>query len=300
MRIGIVGFSSSLAPDALERAKQYAASVGVEFVLPFDPSLQYGKSDFLFSSASAETRIQALEQLLEDSTIDAIVSARGAYGSMELLEGLPAEALRAHKKPIFGLSDTTALLIAIKEVAQEACCVHATTVMSGFAKAAQNELAAKSVTALLSYIRTGKTPTQTLQLCSDYGSGEQSSEIQGELVGGNLSMLVSLLGTPWSPEYFGKILFIEEIGERPYKVLRMLTQLRLAGAFAGLQAVLLGDFLQCTHAHGATLEMVFREFFLKLKIPVFKGLACGHGEYNLPLEIGALASIDVSGSLSVR
>ena len=111
-------------------------------------------------------------------------------------------------------------------------------------------------------------------------------------------MMQTLIGTPWEPDYRGKILCLEDVGERPYRILRMLTHLKLAGRFESLSGVILGSFAGCDHNTGPSLEEVFKSFFGSFSVPVLRGAPFGHQDLNLPFPIGLTASI-VDGKVSI-
>ena len=107
----------------------------------------------------------------------------------------------------------------------------------------------------------------------------------GEIVGGNLSILASMLGTPWQVSGKGKIIFLEEVGEGPYRVHRLLLQMKLAGFFKDAAGVMLGEFTKCEHPEklGPTIDQVIEDIFADVDAPLVRGLPCGHGKRNLPL-----------------
>ena len=121
------------------------------------------------------------------------------------------------------------------------------------------------------------------------------------LVGGNLALIGSTLGTPWEIDTHDAILFIEDVGEPPYKIDRLLTQLRLAGKLGGVRGVLIGDFSDVSAAgasaeqvalDAARLQRLWQEFFLPLNVPVLAGWRSGHVDPNLTLPIGAVVTLD--------
>ncbi|MCO5144208.1 MAG: LD-carboxypeptidase, partial [Oligoflexia bacterium] len=127
---------------------------------------------------------------------------------------------------------------------------------------------------------------------------------EGIILGGNLSIILSLLGTPYLPDFTDAILFLEDCGEPPYRVDRMLTQLASAGILQKLQGVLLGDFeadvvYTDPKAEKSYWKPTLRERFLDLNIPILEKLPVGHGKYNEPLPLGVRASIQKNGNLKI-
>jgi muramoyltetrapeptide carboxypeptidase len=131
-------------------------------------------------------------------------------------------------------------------------------------------------------------------LAALHGEVWVSGHASGPLVGGNLSMIAATCGTPWQLDARGALLFLEDVGEAPYRIDRMLQQLRDAGVFEGVAGLLLGTWDGCAAPSGAgwTLEDVLREAVDDLGVPVLAGLPFGHGARNHPLPIGAIATLD--------
>ncbi|HLU48464.1 MAG TPA: LD-carboxypeptidase, partial [Planctomycetota bacterium] len=116
------------------------------------------------------------------------------------------------------------------------------------------------------------------------------------LTGGNLSVVTAMIGTPFELRTDGAILFLEEVQEEPFRIDRMLSQLRLAGKLRGLRGVLLGEFVRCEGlgANVRPLETIFREYFGDLGVPVLSGFPAGHVSDNVTLPIGARVRLDAT------
>jgi muramoyltetrapeptide carboxypeptidase len=115
---------------------------------------------------------------------------------------------------------------------------------------------------------------------------------EGEMMGGCLSLLVTTLGTPYEIDTVGKILFLEDIGEKPYRIERMLTQLKMAGKLAHVAGVLFGDFTNCEDDGSRGLKQIVGELFSDVGYPVVMGMKAGHGQENLTLPFGATMALD--------
>ena len=123
---------------------------------------------------------------------------------------------------------------------------------------------------------------------------------EAEMVGGCLSIVVTTLGTPYEIGTAGKILFLEDIGERPYRIERMLTHLKMAGKLEGIAGLIFGSFTNCEGEGGRGLREIFQELFRDAPYPVMAGLDAGHGEENLLLPFGVRMALDgKAGSLSL-
>jgi muramoyltetrapeptide carboxypeptidase len=203
---------------------------------------------------------------------------------MRLLPFLDGPTLTARPKILVGFSDATVLL----------------------AQAARARLASVHGPVLTQLHRLPEQDRRALHgLLEQPGPGLLLSElatiipgrVQGPLLGGNLEVFSRLLGTPFMPDLDGAILFLEEVGERPYRVDRLITHLDLAGVWNRVAAVVVGQFIDCREREGSKLvsppvEEVLEERLGRLPIPVVVGGAFGHGDRNAPLPYGTLAELD--------
>lgn len=289
-RIGIIALSSPAAGDRVLAGLKELESLGYKTEVALDPARYYGKHDHLFSSDSAQNRAIALMDLFEDEGIKAILAVRGAYGCMEALPYFDFRIARRNPKPVIGFSDTTAFLVALYQSAG-IVSIHGPSLEGGFARAAADEAAKKSGRALIDLLSTKASSARHQFKCIK--SGRRAS---GRLIGGNLSMLAALAGTPWQPQCAEHILFIEDIGEKPYRVHRMLFQLKLAGALEGVKGVVLGSFSKSgtDQSGGPGVEEAVLDIFEDTRVPILAGGSFGHEQPNYPMPIGIRASIDES------
>lgn len=285
--LGVIALSAACEKERFERGVNCLTAMGFSVRVALDPCINYGRDTHLFSSDSAEARAAALMELFADGQVAAIIAARGAYGALEVLPHLDFKLIAEAPKPVVGFSDVTAILVALYQQSSLGV-VHGPSIESAFSKAHADEGARLSSAAIVSYLK-GEVinPLQSLTLKHMCGG----LQTEGPLIGGNLSVLASLLGTPWEPNLDGHILFLEEVGEKPYRIHRLLMQLKLSGKLKRLAGVLLGDFLDCRYEHGPQLSDVIHDVFDGLKYPVFAGLAAGHAGVNLPVPLGLRAVI---------
>ncbi|MCY0994125.1 LD-carboxypeptidase [Nannocystis sp. ILAH1] len=220
-------------------------------------------------------RLAALQAALDDPEVTAIVCARGGYGLTRLLPHLRAERFSAAPKLLVGFSDATALLC--WALGAGVCSVHGPVVtqLSALPQADAQRLAT---------LMRGELPAP---LSGDAGVGE--ARVAGPLVPANLEVLRSLVGTPWLPDLAGTIVALEEIGERPYRLDRALTQLITSGAFAGVRGFAIGQLYACDEPPAGNPDSpdartVVRERLQSLGVPLVLGLPFGH----LPHEHAAL------------
>ncbi len=232
-----------------------------------------------FLAGSDARRLAELREALADPSVDAIVAARGGYGVTRLLSRLHPEAVRDAKKLLVGFSDLTAL--------------HAL-----WARAGLRSIHGPMVCALG---RAEPAQVERWMAVAEGGAIEPFRALEplapgvaeGPLVGGNLAVLAAVAGTAHAPPLEGAILFLEDVGEAPYRVDRMLTTLRDAGWLARVAGVALGTFTGC-HARddGRTVDEVLADRLGDLGVPVVRGIGAGHVPDNLELPLGARARLD--------
>lgn len=231
-------------------------------------------------------RAEELNRYLRDPDVRAILPARGGYGVMRILDQLDADALRRDPKLIVGFSDLTALLAwAIKAQVRP---VHGPMLVQ------LGTLPPEDVTWLYRLLEevepAGELPAELARV-GNRGGGT----LEGRLVGGNLELVSRLCGTPWHLDLGASVFLIEDVGERPYRVDRMLTQLKLAGALDAVRAVAVGDFTRCEEPDGTPPDVgaVIAERLAAFDLPALSGLPVGHGTRNLALPMGARCAVDL-------
>jgi len=244
-----------------------------------------------FLAGPDERRLEELTAALADPEARAVVMARGGYGLMRLLPFVDPGILVERPRPIVGFSDGTALLAFAARAG--VASIHGPVVTQ------LGSLAGGDQRALFERL---ETPGPSLLL--EGLEGLIPGRVRGPLIGGNLEMFSRLLGTPVLPDVSGAILFFEDLGERPYRVDRLLTHLDLAGVFGVAAGVVAGDFSSCrepeaTRDDSPTAEEVLVDRLGRLPIPVALGGAFGHGTRNRALPYGTLCELDTgTGTLT--
>ncbi|MEE8508020.1 MAG: LD-carboxypeptidase [Myxococcota bacterium] len=230
-------------------------------------------------------RAKEFMQLVTDPEVDGILCARGGYGCDRILPLLDADAVRSAAKPLVGYSDITALLLWQQRRAG-LMGVHGPMLDRGA------DVDPAAVAALVAQL-TGAVETPI----SLRGVGRGGERAQGRLVGGSLTLVAASIGTDWEVQTRGAILLLEDHGERPYRIDRMLQQLRGSGKLASAVGIGLGDFSSCVDERfpDSTSESVIEEIVRPLGIPLVTGLPFGHRRANFPWPMGARASIDGQG-----
>jgi muramoyltetrapeptide carboxypeptidase len=262
-------FDVALFERGVERLRQ-------RYEVVYDPAITE-RTGFL--AGSDARRLAELQAALDDPEASCLLAARGGYGATRLLDRLEPERVRAARKLLIGFSDITALhaLWARAELGS----VHG-PMTAGLGAMDEAELA-RWVAAVEAGPAEGFTDL----------IGLRGGRTQGRLLGGNLTVLCALLGTPYLPAFDGAVLFLEDVGERPYRVDRMLTSLDQAGVLARLAGVVLGGFTAATPGtDGVSAEQVLEERLGRLPIPVLRGLPAGHLEGNRVLHLGSLVELD--------
>jgi muramoyltetrapeptide carboxypeptidase len=234
-------------------------------------------------------RADELTQLVTDPRIDGIVCARGGYGCDRILARLDARLFRAAAKPLVGYSDVTTLLLWQQRCAGLAG-FHGPMLDRG------GELDPGALEALTAQL-TGAAELPTRLRGTPGGGGAA----EGRLVGGSLTLVTASLGTPWEVDPRGTVLLLEEVNEQPFRVDRMLQQLRSAGKLDGLAGLGFGDLSSCTDArYGSCVQEVVAELVSGLGVPWVTGLPFGHVRCNVTWPVGARATLDgVAGVLSI-
>ena len=299
MTVGLVTPASN-APENedLLAAMDFVRSLGFE--AKASPSL-FERNQYL--AGNDEQRAQDLNLMFADPEVDAIFCVRGGYGSGRLLRDLDYDTIAANPKVLMGYSDITAILNSI----------HLRTGLVTF----HGPIAGSNLTdySYEQYRRVLVDPGPQTRIGEpppfDTRPGIVDREnrltpivggrAEGRLVGGNLSLMVTLLGTPFEPDFEDAILFLEDVDEPPYAVDRMLTHLWLAGKLEQVAGIAFGKFTDANYSGNTfSMEQVIRDRCEPLGIPVLRGLMIGHVADQTVVPVGVRARLDVdAGSLTL-
>lgn len=272
-RVAVVAPASPFDPNELR--------AGVDFLRQFyrvdvDPGV-FTRRGYL--AGDDQRRADELNRALTDRSVRAILAARGGYGATRLLPLLDFSALAGQEKLLVGFSDITALHAQWQRHGQRS--LHASMVAA--LGRAQPRHRRRFLRAL-----AGSGPAELTGL-----QALRHGQACGPLCGGNLTVLCALLGTPYMPDLSGCVLFLEDVGERPYRVDRMLTSLGLSGSLAQVAAVLIGAFTDAPPGpDGVTVDEVLQERLSPLGVPVLSGVPAGHIDDNLELPLGGSVWVD--------
>ncbi|HMK74467.1 MAG TPA: LD-carboxypeptidase [Myxococcaceae bacterium] len=277
-RIAVVAPSSPFDRERFDRGLERLAR---RYTPVLDPHV-FDAERYLAGSDSV--RAGSLHRALVDPGVQAVFCARGGSGAGRLLPLLDLEAVPP--RLLVGFSDATSLHAALQSRGRTS--VHAPVVTQ---LADQPESVLDRLFQLLEGGLPGPLAGATPLV---------PGVAEGPLLGGNLAVLVTLLGTPWLPDTRGAVLLLEDDGEQPYRLDRMWTHLRNAGVFAGLGGIALGDFTQCERP-GAdfTARDVLRSLAEETALPCAVGFPVGHGPVNMPLALGTRVRLDAgAGTLT--
>ena len=293
--IGLISPASS--PDdasRIEKSASYFNKLGYHTIVGKNASASSG-----YLAGTDPERLEDIQDMFSNKNVDAIICIRGGYGSGRLLASLPYKLIRKNPKIFVGYSDITALHSAFLAKAGMLSFAGpmATVDFAGEPDSYMEENFWKMVT---SKKALGKLPYPVDRNIVPLFKGKA----EGVLFGGNLTVLTSILGTPYFPSANNNVLFLEDIDEKPYRVDRMLNQLQKAGVLKKLSGVVLGQFTDCVEPDGTkkslTLEEIFQQYLGGLKIPVIANFPHGHFKQILTLPVGGKVKINGNkGTLEV-
>ena len=277
-RVALIAPSGPLrSAQALDVAGEQARAFGWEPVVGTHAAARTG-----YLAGSDAHRLLDLNTALRDDTIDGIWCVRGGYGAMRLLDGLDSDAMRRRPTTLIGYSDITVLHAALGRAAN---------VVTFHGPHAASPLSAFSRDSLERATASHRDP------CGDAPAARtlRPGRAEGRLAGGNLSLLASLCGTRFAPDYTNVILVLEDIGEPTYRIDRMLRQLALNGALARVTGIAYGQFSEGTEpgdANSRDLDDVLCEAADIAGVPAVAGIPLGHVDDQWTMPLGAMAELD--------
>lgn len=283
--VAIVAPASNLKADYLSRGVRELERLG------FRVRHEAGILDKArYTAGSDERRAAELMAAFADPEIKAVWAARGGYGVMRILDRLDEAILRENPKIFIGYSDLTALHLYLYRRFGWVT-FHGPMAAKDLAGGPEHYDEATLRAALTAVAPMGEIRSDKLRVLHRGATGSGT----GRLLGGCLSLLVAMMGTPDELDTRDAILFLEDTGTRPYAIDRMLHQLKLAGKFDGVRAIIFGEMTDCVQhtEQGYTLDEVLAECTAHLNTPVLAGLPSGHSPLgNLTLPLGVMASVD--------
>ena len=282
-RVALVAPAGPLQkPEELPRAQDNARTLGWEPVVGAHASERTG-----YLAGHDRVRLNDINRAIRDPKIDAIWILRGGYGMMRILAGIDYDALSRTPKAIIGYSDVTAFHAAV----QRKCRL--ITYHGPTAREVLTDFSRDSFQRAL------------MRQTDSCGAAPKAREInagkaEGRLVGGNLSLLSSLCGTPYMPDLTNGILILEDVNEPVYRIDRMFQQLKLAGVLNGCKAIVFGDCTSCpedaggAEAGGRQFDAVLGELAHSLAVPCLAGIPVGHIAEQWTIPLGAMGKLDTA------
>jgi muramoyltetrapeptide carboxypeptidase len=289
--IGIVAPASApSSAENIEKGIHYLEQLGYRVKLGAHAKAVHG-----YLAGRDEERISDLNAMFADKQIKAIIAVRGGYGTLRLLERVDYQLIKRNPKILVGYSDLTALQLAIFTKTRLLTFSGPMLAVEMFDKI--DPFTEEFFWQLLTSSHPiGKVSNPDHASFRVLPSSSRKLQASGKLLGGNLSMIASILGTQFQPNFRNRILFFEEVGEEPYRIDRMLTQLKLAGILRSITALLVGSLVDCVPADKAkpslSVDEVLDELTCDQEVPVFSGLAYGHLPRKLTMPIGLTARVD--------
>ncbi len=272
-------------PEKLEKGIQYLKGMGFTVVRGESLSARHW-----YFAGNDTLRAHELNRMFADPDIDAIICARGGWGTLRLLDQLDYALIKANPKMLVGYSDITTLHLAIWSRA-------------GLPGISGPMVAVEMGTGIVPFTESHFwQQVRNTQTNYRFDFNAESIEIwsggqaSGTLLGGCLSMIAHQLGTSYSPDYSGAILFVEDVGEEPYKIDRYLAQLKQAGVLEQINGLIIGEFIDCEETSEdrsqVDVKEILRDYFGDRPYPVVYNFPYGHGMRKFTMPIGVPAILD--------
>lgn len=289
--VGFITPGSYISDESLEKAVSNMLKLGLRVKMGKNVRAKHG-----FVAGTDQQRLDDLHTMFSDRSVDVIWCARGGYGCTRLLPKIDYSLIRRNPKILIGYSDITALLNAI----------YHKTGMVGFHGPVGASEFSPYTEAQIRAVLMENNPTYTIPLSEDNEANDaplyqpeviRPGQAEGLLLGGNLSLLASMAGTGYLPDPTGAILFMEDVGEAPYRVDRMLTQLRQAWPLKAASGIALGVFADCAKKEGSdslTLSETLREQLRPTGTPASYGFPFGHIDHQCTFPVGVRARVDTT------
>ncbi|MCD6273081.1 MAG: LD-carboxypeptidase [Deltaproteobacteria bacterium] len=273
----LIGVAAPASPFDADEFASGAAVLEAMGLRVYIPGGIYRRRGYLAGSDSE--RAELLNGLFENRQVKAIICARGGFGSSRLLQYLDYEAIKKNPKIFVGFSDITAILSAL--YTRCGLVTYHGPLVTTFGDA--DRVTRESLRAVL-------MSDKKILVKPKNGVVIKKGVAAGPVSGGNLSILCHMLGTSVQPDYNGHILFVEERGEAPYRIDRMLTHLKQAGCFESLAGLIIGSFEGC--GDNNEVLKIFSDITRSFDFPVISGFEAGHGKTNITIPMGLAARLD--------
>ena len=287
-KVALTSPSSTTNSWELAKTIKLLKNMGLEVIL--GKTITEQKNKYRYLSADDETRAKEFNLFASDPSIDAVIASRGGYGAMRMIDSIDYDAIKNNPKIFVGFSDFTFILLAISKMCNLET-YHGPVGTSSF-----SEFTTK-------YFKSVLFENEKKELVIKYNFKTINPGIaEGKLIGGNLTLLTSSLGTKYEFDSNNSILFIEEVSEHAYEFDRMLNQLKLAGKFDNVNAIILGQFKNLNTRRsffpnkGYTIMEVIDQIIKPLKVPTILDFPIGHVREQVTLPILSQATLNTTES----
>ncbi|MDT9600525.1 S66 peptidase family protein [Sphingosinicella rhizophila] len=290
--VGLI--ASAMFSDDLFEVEQIKSTIAAMGLVPRvgrHVTARYG-----YLAGTDRQRAQDVNDMYADKDVRAVFAVHGGWGSARLLPFLDWNMIRANPKLLIGFSDITALHLAFAARAGFPT-IHGPNAANRWEEASWNSFWKLAFAAETPLFRNPETQGLDPLLQERWRTSTiRPGKAVGTLIGGNLSVLASLVGTPWLPDFEKKILFLEDSGEAEYRIDRMMTQLGQAGILGKVAGIVFGQCTRCAIGipdySGFTVPQLLHQHLAPLGVPVFHGANIGHVSNQLSLPVGVRAEID--------
>ncbi len=271
----------------VELTVKYLKKLG--YKVKIGKSLISKTNGYKYLSGSDKERLADLHHFWSDKSVDAVFCLRGGYGCLRLLDSIDFDLIKKHKKILLGYSDITALLLSFYKESN-LLTFHGPLLGNKFldnqGKPLENS-SEKNMWKLLNepkfkFSYSNKSDAVSIS----------SGNAQGKLLGGNLTVISSMIGSEYLPSFKNSILFLEDCYEEPYRIDRLLTQLALSGIFNQVNGLIFSGFYKCKFKNNKEIVDLLKDKVLKYKIPTVFNFPIGHGVKNYTVPIGKIVTLD--------
>jgi len=283
-KVGIISPAWIPIEDRMKSGIQYLEKKGFKIVKGKNVGHEHG-----YFAGTDEERLSDFHDMFADPEIDMILCARGGWGGLRLLDKIDYDLIRQNPKLFVGYSDITTLQLAIwKKTGVPSLSGPMVGVEMG-----------KGILPFTEQHFWGQVHNTDPQYHFNFVETDtfilNTGQAKGHLLGGCLSLVCHLVGTPYSPDYSGAILFLEDVGEKPYKIDRYLAHLKQAGVFDQINGLILGDFIDCEADEDEVsfqLDEILDEYFAGVSYPVIRNFPYGHGDLKFSMPVGVKTTLD--------
>lgn len=286
---GVIGIiSPASAVESVEKIEK-----GVKYLEKLGYRVEVGKNvgkNLGYLAGKDEERLEDLHDMFRNKNINAVICVRGGYGTGRLLNKIDFNLIKKNPKIFVGYSDITTLQMSFLQKAKLVTFAGPMVAVDFWEDEVDSFTEENFWRIITSNKKIGKLQNPNAEKFFTLVKGQAS----GELMGGNLALVTSIMGSEYLPPFKGKILLLEDVDEKPYRIDRMFNQLRLAKAFKQIKGVILGRFVDCYEDINPTLSLneVIADYFNKMKIPVIYNFKHGHIKQNITIPWGLKCNLN--------